>query len=108
VPPAALDKVFDVKIASTGAVFKIPGDKTVTGFLEEKGVKIPTSCEQGMCGTCKIKILEGEADHRDKRLKDEEKKEGYFLACVSRAKGTLLVLDGSWLICLRQRGGRVK
>ena len=92
-PPAALDKVFDVKIASTGAVFKIPGDKTVTGFLEEKGVKIPTSCEQGMCGTCKIKILEGEADHRDKRLKDEEKKEGYFLACVSRAKGALLVLD---------------
>ena len=50
-----LDKVFDVKIASTGAIFKIPGDKTVTGFLEEKGVKIPTSCEQGMCGTCKIK-----------------------------------------------------
>lgn len=93
VPPAALDKVFDVKIASTGAIFKIPGDKTVTGFLEEKGVKIPTSCEQGMCGTCKIKILEGEADHRDKRLKEEEKKEGYFLACVSRAKGDLLVLD---------------
>ncbi|HTV34071.1 MAG TPA: PDR/VanB family oxidoreductase [Methylocella sp.] len=93
VPPAALDKVFDVKIASTGAVFKIPGDKTVTAFLEEKGVKIPTSCEQGMCGTCKIKVLEGEADHRDKRLKEEEKKEGYFLACVSRAKGDLLVLD---------------
>lgn len=88
-----LDKVFEVKIASTGAVFKIPGDKTVTGFLEEKGVKIPTSCEQGACGTCKVKVLEGEVDHRDKRLSPEQRAEGYFLACVSRAKGDMLVLD---------------
>ncbi len=93
VPDAVLDKVFDVKIASTGAVFKIPGDKTVTAFLEEKGVKIPTSCEQGMCGTCKVKVLEGEVDHRDKRLSAEQKAEGLFLACVSRAKGNMLVLD---------------
>jgi vanillate O-demethylase ferredoxin subunit len=93
VPTALLDKVFEVKIASTGAVFKIPGDKSVTAFLEEKGVKIPTSCEQGLCGTCKVKVLEGEADHRDKRLSPEQRKEGYFLACVSRAKGDLLVLD---------------
>lgn len=93
VPAAVLDKVFEVKIASTGTVYKIPGDKTVTAFLEEQGVKIPTSCEQGMCGTCKIKVLEGEIDHRDKRLTTQQKDEGYFLACVSRAKSDLLVLD---------------
>jgi len=93
VPPAALDKVFEVKIASTGAVYKIPGDKTVTAFLEEQGVKIPTSCEQGICGTCKVKVIEGEADHRDKHLSDQEKAEGFFLACVSRAKSDLLVLN---------------
>jgi vanillate O-demethylase ferredoxin subunit len=88
-----LDKVFDVKIASTGAVFKIPGDKTIAGFLEEKGIRIPTSCEQGLCGTCKVKVLDGEADHRDKRLSPEQRAEGFFLACVSRAKGDMLVLD---------------
>ena len=88
-----LDKVFEVKIASTGAVFKIPGDKTIAGFLEEKGVKIPTSCEQGVCGTCKVKVLEGEADHRDKRLSPEQRAQGFLLACVSRAKGDMLVLD---------------
>jgi vanillate O-demethylase ferredoxin subunit len=88
-----LDKVFEVKIASTGAVYKIPGDKSVTAFLEEKGVKIPTSCEQGACGTCKVKVLEGEVEHRDKRLKPEQRAEGWFLACVSRAKGGQLVLD---------------
>lgn len=88
-----LDKVFDVKIASTGAVFNIPGDKTIAGFLEENGIKIPTSCEQGLCGTCKVKVLEGEADHRDKRLSPEQRAEGFVLACVSRAKGDMLVLD---------------
>lgn len=88
-----LDKVFDVKIASTGAIYKIPGDKSVSQLLEEKGVKIPTSCEQGMCGTCRVKVLEGEVDHRDKRLSEPQRAEGYFLACVSRAKGDLLVLD---------------
>jgi len=93
VPAAILDKVFDVKIASTGNIYKVPGDKTVTAFLEEQGVKIPTSCEQGMCGTCKVKVLEGEIDHRDKRLSPQQKEEGFFLACVSRAKGDLLVLD---------------
>ena len=57
VPAAILDKVFDVKIASTGTVYKIPGDKTVTAFLEEQGVKIPTSCEQGMCGLGRGELL---------------------------------------------------
>ncbi|WP_316206408.1 MULTISPECIES: PDR/VanB family oxidoreductase [unclassified Bradyrhizobium] len=90
---ALLDKVFEIKIASTGATFKIPGDKTVTAFLEESGVKIQTSCEQGMCGTCKTKVLEGEIDHRDKRLSSEQRAQGYFLPCVSRAKGDTLVLD---------------
>jgi vanillate O-demethylase ferredoxin subunit len=90
---ALLDKVFDVKIASTGATYKIPGDKTVTAFLEESGVKIQTSCEQGLCGTCKTKVLDGEIDHRDKRLSAEQRAQGYFLPCVSRAKGDTLVLD---------------
>jgi vanillate O-demethylase ferredoxin subunit len=80
VPAAILDKVFDVKIASSGIVYKIPGDKTVTASLEEQGVKIPTSCEQGMCGTCRIKVLEGDADHRDKRLtpKHRRKRASFF------------------------------
>jgi len=82
-----------VKIAGSGALFKIPGDKTVTAFLEEKGIKIPTSCEQGMCGTCKVKVLEGEVDHRDKRLSAEQRAEGFFLPCVSRCKSDQLVLD---------------
>lgn len=92
-PPPKLDKVFEVIVKSTGKSYKIPGDKSVSGYLEERGVKIPTSCEQGACGTCKVKVLEGEVLHRDKRLTAEQKAEGWMLACVSRAKGDKLVLD---------------
>ncbi len=93
VPPAALDKIFDVTIKSSGKVYKIPGDKTLTAALEEQGVKIPTSCEQGLCGTCKVKVLEGEVDHRDKKLSAALREQGYMLACVSRAKSSMLVLE---------------
>lgn len=92
-PAPLLDKVFSVKVNSTGKTYEIPGDKSVTAALEERGVRIATSCEQGACGTCKVKVLEGEVDHRDKRLTPAQKEEGWMLACVSRGKGDLLVLD---------------
>lgn len=87
-----LDKVFNITIKSTGKVFSIPGDQSVSTYLNDNGVKIPTSCEQGLCWACKTKVLEGEPDHRDKGLTDAEKSQGYFLPCVSRGKGDL-VLD---------------
>lgn len=92
-PAPLLDKVFSVKIASTGKTYEIPGDKSLSAALEEQGVKVETACEQGACGTCKVKVLEGDVDHRDKRLTAAQREEGWMLACVSRAKGDLLVLD---------------
>ncbi|WP_157790632.1 2Fe-2S iron-sulfur cluster-binding protein, partial [Yersinia pestis] len=51
-------------------------------------------CREGICGTCETAILEGEADHRDRYLTDEEKKsQKSILICCSRAKGARLVLD---------------
>ena len=90
VPP--LDKAFNITIKSVGRVLSIPGEESVSTYLNQNGVKVPTSCEQGLCGACKTKILEGEAEHRDSGLTDAEKAEGFFLPCVSRGK-TDLVLD---------------
>jgi len=62
--------------------------------LLEAGVDIYTSCEEGTCGTCVTRLLEGEADHRDVFLTDEEHACGnQFTPCCSRAKSSLLVLD---------------
>lgn len=88
------DRAFQVKIASSGAVYDIPADQTVVHALQEHGIEILTSCEQGVCGTCITRVLQGECDHRDLYFTDEEKAANdQFTPCCSRAKSPLLVLD---------------
>lgn len=88
------DRAFQVKIASSGAVYDIPAGTTVVHALQEHGIEILTSCEQGVCGTCITRVLQGECDHRDLYFTDEEKaKHDQFTPCCSRAKSQVLVLD---------------
>ena len=85
---------FEVEIASSGQVFAIPADRTVTQVLAEHGIEVATSCEQGVCGTCVTRVLEGTPDHRDFYLTAEEQAAGDQMAlCCSRARTRRLVLD---------------
>jgi vanillate monooxygenase ferredoxin subunit len=88
------NNTFEVVIASSGESYTIPEDKRITEVLADHGVTIETSCTQGVCGTCMTKILEGEPDHRDVYLTEEEQAENdVFLPCCSRSKSPKLVLD---------------
>lgn len=88
------DDSFDVKIASSGRVVRIAKGCTITKALGDAGVEIPMSCEQGVCGTCLTRVLDGEPDHRDHYLTDAEKlKNDQMLPCCSRSKSAMLVLD---------------
>ncbi|GAB2785803.1 PDR/VanB family oxidoreductase [Halomonas shantousis] len=88
------DESFEVKIASSGASFTVPKDKSVYEVLSENGIEIMVSCEQGVCGTCLTRVLEGEPDHRDLYLDDDEHAANdQFTPCCSRAKSKTLVLD---------------
>jgi vanillate O-demethylase ferredoxin subunit len=85
---------FQVKIASSGAVYAVPADQSITQVLAAHGIDVPTSCEQGVCGTCLTRVLEGEPDHRDVFLtSDEQALNDQMTPCCSRAKTALLVLD---------------
>ena len=88
----ALTLGFEVKIASTGEVLTVPNDKSIAQVLNEHGIDIPTSCQSGLCGTCKVRYLSGEVDHRDYVLNKEERSQ-FLTTCVSRSYGALLVLD---------------
>ena len=88
------DAGFEVKLASSGRIIQIAKDKTVTKALAEAGVDILMSCEQGVCGTCLTRVLEGTPDHKDSYLTPEERAANdQFLPCCSRSKTPLLVLD---------------
>ena len=85
---------FEVKLASTGAVYAVPSDRTVLDVLRAHGVEVPTSCEQGVCGACLTRVLDGVPEHRDYYLTNEERAANdQFTPCCSRSKTPTLVID---------------
>ncbi len=88
------NEIFDVKIASTGKIITIDKNETVISALLKNGIEIPLSCEQGICGTCMTRILDGVPEHRDMYFSEAEKAlNNQFLPCCSRSKSQTLVLD---------------
>ncbi len=86
--------VFAVVCAQTGVTLTVPPDRSVLETLAQAGIGVPSSCEQGICGTCECRVLEGEVDHRDSILSAAEQAANQtMMVCVSRAKGPRLVLD---------------
>lgn len=94
VQPAAGDRAFEVVLARSGKVVWVDADHSVARALDAAGVLLPTSCEQGICGTCLTRVLEGIPEHRDQYLTPEEQAANdQFLPCCSRALSARLVLD---------------
>lgn len=94
--PAAHDSdgAFQVILASSGQTIHVPKGTTITRALAEAGVDIMTSCEQGVCGTCLTRVLQGVPDHRDSYLSAEERAANdQLLPCCSRAQTPALTLD---------------
>ena len=90
----APDRSFSVVIASTGRELPVPQGHTILDVLFDADIDIPTSCEEGVCGTCRTRVLEGIPDHRDVVLTSLEKSNGEFImVCCSRSKSARLVLD---------------
>lgn len=88
------DGSFEVVVASSGAVVPVARDQTVVEALASVGIELMTSCEQGVCGTCVTRILEGVPEHRDCYFTEKEQALGdQFTPCCSRAKTERLVLD---------------
>lgn len=90
--PVSDDREFSVQIASTGLIFGIPANRSIAQVLADAAIQVETSCEAGLCGACKVNYLEGDVDHRDFILSEEEKKQ-CLTTCVSRAKSAILVLN---------------
>ncbi len=88
------DQAFEVELARSGKVLQIPADRSVFEVLDDAGIEIETSCEQGICGSCITRVLQGTPDHRDQFMTDaEHARNDQFTPCCSRAKTPRLVLD---------------
>lgn len=90
----AADGAFDILLARTGRTITVPPGVTAASALIDAGVDIPLSCEQGVCGTCLLPVIEGMPDHRDHYLSKKERAANQLFApCCSRAHTPRLTLD---------------
>lgn len=86
------DGAFEVELRRSARTVTVPAGSTLLAAVRAALPDTVYSCEQGFCGTCQQRVLEGEIDHRDELLTDTERA-GSMLICVSRARGDRLVLD---------------
>ncbi|MFC4334450.1 PDR/VanB family oxidoreductase [Salininema proteolyticum] len=77
---------FDIETQSRGVVNVAP-QQTALQALNEKGVAVEASCEMGVCGTCRLSVLEGDPVHPD--AVGEAPSDRDFYPCVSRAQGRI-------------------
>lgn len=92
--PAAGSRAFRVRLARTRKTITVANDRTLLDALEEAGIMVPSTCREGVCGSCETAVLAGAVDHHDHVLSDQEKERGdVMLVCVSRCRGEQLTLD---------------
>ena len=85
---------FEVALARSALTLQVPAGKSILEVLRENGIDMPSSCEQGACGTCLATVIEGEPDHQDVYLSAGERAaDKRIITCVSRCKSKRLVLD---------------
>ena len=79
-------------VQSTGQKISVTRAESLIDALARSGIDIPTSCQSGLCGTCKTRYISGVVDHGDCILSDAEHLE-YLTPCISHIKSGTLVLD---------------
>jgi ferredoxin-NADP reductase len=87
-------QAFEVELRRTGRTVTVPPGMTILDAVRDVVPDVMTSCEEGFCGTCETKVLEGTPEHHDSILTAAEREKGHtMMICVGRACSSRLVLD---------------
>ncbi|MDO9436546.1 PDR/VanB family oxidoreductase [Hydrogenophaga sp.] len=91
---AAAEGGFTLDLARSGKQLPVAPGASVLDTLLDAGVQIEFSCMDGICGSCEVRVLAGEPDHRDSVFSAEERaRNDRMLVCCSGSKSPVLVLD---------------
>ena len=84
---------FEVVLERSGRTLVVEPDTSIFETVRAAGVSVLGSCLEGICGTCETEVLDGEVDHRDSVLDDDERASNeVMMICVSRCRGSRLTL----------------
>lgn len=90
--PVALNTPFEVFLKRSAITLQVPAELSLLQSLQAHGIDVPSSCESGSCGSCRVGLLSGQAQHRDLVL-DQSERQSAIMVCVSRSLDATLVLD---------------
>jgi tetrachlorobenzoquinone reductase len=83
-----------VRLARSGITLQVEPEDSILEAVLDAGVDVEYSCMEGICGSCRTRVLCGVPDHRDLVLTEQERADDdVMLICCSRAKGDDLELD---------------
>ena len=85
-------KVFQVEFSRQGRKIDVPDEQTVLSCAKKAGVRVPSSCSNGVCGTCKSKLVSGSVDMKHNGgIRQREIDAGLFLPCCSKPLSDLVI-----------------
>jgi ferredoxin-NADP reductase len=91
---AAGAAAFEINLKRTGVIRTVPADRSILDVVREVVPDAPFSCEEGFCGSCETRVLEGIPEHHDSILDDDERAaNNTMMICVGRSRSDRLVLD---------------
>jgi len=92
VEPAAPAVAAVMSFAGSGKTTACDGSETVLTLAKRAGLNIPSSCNFGLCGTCKVRKLSGDVIMvHNGGISDDEIAADYILACCSRPQGDVTI-----------------
>lgn len=90
----ATDGGYTIELAKSGKSIRVEEGETMLDALLAAGVDIGFACAEGVCGTCRVEVLDGVPDHRDQFLTDEEKEaNAAIMVCCSGSRTASLTLN---------------
>ncbi|BBG02570.1 MULTISPECIES: PDR/VanB family oxidoreductase [Pseudonocardia] len=93
-PPVDGETAFEVELRRSGLTLTVGADQTLLEVVRDVRSDIDFSCQEGYCGSCESRVIEGSPDHRGTMMTPEEHDEdGTMLICVGRSRSPRLVLD---------------
>lgn len=88
------EHAFEVELKDSGLTVPVRADQTLLAALRAANIDVQSDCEEGLCGSCEVRVISGAVDHRDMVLTRSEREAGQrMMSCCSRACGQRLVLE---------------
>lgn len=94
-PPSNAEKTHKVKLIfpdGSEKVLNVKENEYISDVAIAEGVKLPSSCNAGVCVSCTAKLLEGSIVHDHTFLKPKEEEAGFLLTCRTLVKSDCVIL----------------